>query len=234
MKKITRNLLQSFLLAVTACSIVATTARAADESPSDVAQRLDASTKVLNEIMANSEKAIPNGIIRRATCVAVFPSTVQVAVLVGAKHGKGFATCRSGSGWSAPAPLDISGGSWGAQLGGEAIDLVIVITDEKGMQQLESGKFRMGVETSVTAGPVGQHNMNINADAVSYARSRGVFAGTNITGSSITEDEGDARTLYGSPMSLADILSGKAQPPDTGESFLNTVQKYAGQTKPQP
>jgi len=231
MAKIVRKVLQSLLLAATACSVMTMPGWAANES-ADLAQRLDASAKVLNEVMADPQKAIPDGIIRRASCVAVFPSTVQVAALVGAKHGKGFATCRTGSGWSAPAPMDISGGSWGAQLGGEAIDLVILVTDEKGMEQLESGKFRMGVETSVTAGPMGGHEMTMNVDAVTYARTRGVFAGMNITGSSITEDEGDARALYGSPMSLPDILGGKIQPAPIGETFLNTVQKYAGQTKP--
>src|ERR1700739_4515238 len=140
MKKNLRTLLQGLLLAVTGCSIVAVPAWTADESQSDIAQRLDASTKALNEVMANPQKAIPGGIIRRATCVAVFPSTVQVAVLVGAKHGKGCATCRTATGWSAPAPLDISGGSWGAQLGGEPVDLVILITDQEGMEQFESGK----------------------------------------------------------------------------------------------
>jgi len=232
MAKIVRNVLQSLLLAATPCSMMAAMGWAADESQTDLAQRLDASANVLNEVMADPQKSIPDGIMRRATCVVVFPSTVQVAVLVGAKHGKGFATCRTGSGWSAPAPMDISGGSWGAQLGGEAIDLVIVVADEKGMEQLESGKFRMGVETSVTAGPMGGHDMTMKVDAVTYARTRGVFAGTNITGSSITEDEGDARALYGSPMSLTDILGGKAQPPDTGRTYLNTVEKYAGQAKP--
>ena len=231
MDRIMRKSVQSFLLAATTCSMMAT-GWAADENQADVAQRLAASAKVLNEVMADPQKAIPEGIIQHATCVAVFPSTVQVAVLVGGQHGKGFATCRTGNGWSAPAPIEISGGSWGAQLGGEAIDLVMVVTDAKGMQQLESGKFRMGVETSVTAGPVGGHNMTVNVDAVTYARTRGVFAGMNITGSSITEDEGSARALYGSPMSLADILGGKTQPRDTGEPFLNTVQKYAGQMKP--
>ena len=234
MEKITRKPLQSLLLAATVCSMMMAAGWAADENQADVAQRLAASAKVLNEVMADPQKAIPEGIIQRATCVAVFPSTVQVAVLVGGQHGKGFATCRTGNGWSAPAPMDISGGSWGAQLGGEAIDLVIVVTDQKGMQQLESGKFRMGVETSVTAGPVGGHNMTVNVDAVTYARTRGVFAGMNITGSSISEDEGSARALYGSPMSLGDILGGKALPRDTGDSFLSTVQKYAGQMKPQP
>lgn len=233
MAKIIRRALQTCLLVGTA-SVMAATGWAANESQGDLVQRLDASAKVLNEVMADPHKAIPEGIIQHATCVAVFPSTVQVAVLVGGQHGKGFATCRTGNGWSAPAPMDISGGSWGAQLGGEAIDLIILVTDTKGMEQLESGKFRMGVETSVTAGPMGGHDMTMNVDAVTYARTRGVFAGMNITGSSITEDEGDARTLYGSPMRLADILSGKTQPPGTGDTFLSTVQKYAGQTKPQP
>ena len=232
MAKIVQKVLQSVLMAVTACSILPAKELAADEG-TNLAQRLDASANVLNEIMVDRHKAIPDGIIRRATCVVVFPSTVQVAVLVGAKHGKGFATCRTGSGWSAPAPMDISGGSWGAQLGGEAIDLIILVTDAKGMEQLESGKFRMGVETSVTAGPMGGHDMTMNVDAVTYARTRGVFAGMNITGSSITEDEGDARALYGSPMSLSDILGGKAEPPDSGKILMNTVEKYAGQTKPQ-
>lgn len=232
MTKAIQTVLRTCLLVASACSLT-TAGWAADESQGNLAQRLDASAKVLDEVMADPQKAIPEGIIQHANCVAVFPSTVQVAVLVGGQHGKGFATCRTANGWSAPAPMDISGGSWGAQLGGEAIDLVIVVTDERGMQQLESGKFRMGVETSVTAGPVGGHNMTVNVDAVTYARTRGVFAGMNITGSSITEDEGDARTLYGSPMSLADILGGKTQPAPTGETFLNTVQKYAGHTKPQ-
>lgn len=145
---------------------------------SDLTKRLTESSKVLNQIMATPDKAIPSGIIQRARCVAVFPSTVQVAVLVGAKHGKGFVTCRTAKGWSAPAPLDISGGSWGAQLGGEEVDLVMVITDSKGEQQLESGKFDLGTETSVTAGPVGNHAMTMNADVLSYSRTRGVFAGT--------------------------------------------------------
>jgi len=196
---------------------------AADNSrdQSEVAKRLADSIKVLDEVMGNRSKAIPSGVIQRATCLAIFPSTIQVAVLVGAKHGKGFATCRTPNGWSAPAPLDISGGSWGAQLGGQAVDLVFVVTDEKGMQQLESGKFNTGIEASVAAGTVGEHaaTKTTNADILSYSRARGLFAGTNLNGSAITEDQGDARNLYGSPVSLADIFLGKVQPPEAGRSF---------------
>jgi lipid-binding SYLF domain-containing protein len=224
-----RNQLLRF--AAAGAVLLAGTCWAAD-SQSDIDKRLEDSAKVLNEVMASPDKAIPLGELQHATCVAIFPSTVQVAALLGAKHGKGFATCRTSNGWSAPAPLDISGGSWGAQLGGEAIDLILLVTDDKGREQLESGKLRVGVETSVTAGPVGGHNLTINADLVSYSRSRGVFAGTNITGSDITEDEGDARAMYGSSPALNDILNGKVQPSGSAGSFLSAVQKYAGETKP--
>jgi SH3 domain-containing YSC84-like protein 1 len=198
---------------------------------SEISNRLAASAKVLDEVMASPKRAIPESVLQHAKCVAVFPSTVQVAVLVGAKHGKGFATCRTATGWSAPAPLDISGGSWGAQLGGQEVDLVLVVTDEKGMQELASGKFKMGIEASVAGGPVGEHAATVttNADILSYSRNRGLFAGTNLDGSAITEDQDDARHLYGSAPSLPDILAGKTQAPDAGRTFVNEVAKYAGQ-----
>lgn len=196
----------------------------------EISSRLAESAKVFDQVMASRKRAIPEGILRHAKCVAIFPSTVQVAVLVGGKHGKGFATCRTTSGWSAPAPLDISGGSWGAQLGGQEVDLVLVVTDDKGMQQLESGKFKMGIEASIAGGPVGEQAATVTtgADILSYSRARGLFAGTNLNGSAITEDEDDARRLYGSPRSLPDIFAGRTIAPDAGRSFVNEVAKYAG------
>ena len=188
-----------------------------NKDQSEISNRLAASGKVLDAVMASGNKrAIPLGVLQHAKCVAIFPSTVQVAVLLGAKHGKGFATCRTAKGWSAPAPLDISGGSWGAQLGGQEVDLVLVVTDDKGMQELESGKFKMGIEASVAGGPVGEHAST-------------VFAGTNLDGSAITEDEDEARTLYGSKVPLRDILAGKTQAPSTSGGFVSEVAKYADQ-----
>jgi lipid-binding SYLF domain-containing protein len=203
-----------------------------NKDQSEISNRLAASGKVLDEVMASHNKrAIPEGILQHAKCVAIFPSTVQVAVLVGAKHGKGFATCRTAKGWSAPAPLDISGGSWGAQLGGQEVDLVLVVTDDKGMQELESGKFKMGIEASVAGGPVGEHASTVttSADILSYSRTRGLFAGTNLDGSAITEDEDEARDLYGSKVPLRDILAGKTQAPDRDRGFVSKVAKYADQ-----
>jgi lipid-binding SYLF domain-containing protein len=231
--KLNRRLLPCTLAIGLVVGAAAGASWAADtNNQADIAKRIDASAKVLDEIMANPDKAIPDGVIKRATCVAVFPSTIQVAVLVGAKHGKGVATCRTAKGWSAPAPVDLSGGSWGAQLGGEDVDLIMVITTDKGMQQFTSSKFNLGTETSVTAGPVGNHEWRMNADVLTYSRSKGAFAGTNFSGSSVTEDESDTLSLYGSPASLADILGGKTRTPGVGHPFLEAVEKYAGPRKP--
>jgi SH3 domain-containing YSC84-like protein 1 len=206
--------------------------QAADQNTqAEIAKRLSASAAVLDNVMSKPNQAIPSGVMQRAACVAVFPSTVQVAVIVGAKHGKGFASCRTAHGWSAPAPLDITGGSWGAQLGGEEVDLVMMITDDKAKQQLVSGKSNLGTETSVTAGPVGNHEWKMNEDVLTYSRTRGVFAGTNLTGSSITEDQDDTRIMYGSQISLGTILDGGTQAPKDSQAFLDTIAKYAGQAR---
>jgi lipid-binding SYLF domain-containing protein len=108
-----------------------------------------------------------------------------------------------------------------------------LVTDEKGMQELASGKLKMGIEASIAGGPVGGHAATVttNADILSYSRTRGLFAGTNLNGSAIAEDEADARTLYGSPLPLAEILAGRTQTPDAGRIFVNEVAKYAGQSR---
>lgn len=230
MKLTNRKSLRHILILSFAVLFVPSLAWGADD-PAEINKRLAASAKVLDDVMASPNKAIPDGVIKRATCVAVFPATVQVAVLVGAKHGKGFVTCRTSGSWSAPAPLDVAGGSWGAQLGGQEVDLVLVVTNEKGLQQIVSGKTNLGTETSVTAGPVGNHEWKMNEDVLTYARARGVFAGFNLAGSAISQDEDDTRKLYGSSSSLNDILTGKTQPPEGTETFLRDVEKYAGRTK---
>lgn len=200
---------------------------------SEIAKRIDASGKVLDEVMADRDHAVPPGVIKRAQCVAVFPSLVEVAALVGAKRGKGFVSCRINDGWSAPAPITVTGGSWGAQFGGEEIDLVIIVMNGKGMRQLESGKFNLGVEASAAAGPVGTHLWSMNSEVVTYARARGIFAGTNLDGSSIEQDEDDTRSLYGRSLSLTEILSGKTKDPNLGQPFVSKIASYAGETREQ-
>jgi lipid-binding SYLF domain-containing protein len=158
MTKISSALPRWLLMLGASVVLCATMAWSADDKDrSDIDKRLDASTKVLDEIMATPDKAIPDKVMSDAKCVAVIPSMVKIAVGFGGSHGKGVATCRTESGmWSAPAPITITGGSWGLQLGGQAVDLVMIVTNENGMQHLISSHFKLGAEASAAAGPVGR------------------------------------------------------------------------------
>jgi SH3 domain-containing YSC84-like protein 1 len=236
MRKTNRGFGRNVLVLCGAMVLSASVCWAADTEGnlSDIAKRIDASAKVLDEVMSHPDHAVPDQVMKRAQCVAVFPSMVEVAALVGGKYGKGFVSCRISTGWSAPAPLTVTGGNWGAQFGGEAVDLVMIVMNDKGVQQLESGKFNLGVETSAVAGPVGNHHWTMNSQMVTYARSKGVFVGTNLDGSSIAQDTDDTRALYGQPLSLSDILGGKAKDPNVGQTFVSKVAAYAGEKKARP
>ncbi len=211
---------------------------AADEKDaSDIDKRLDAATKVLNEIMGVPDKAIPDKVMSDAKCIAVIPSMVKIAVGFGGSHGKGVATCRTESGaWSAPAPLTITGGSWGLQLGGQAVDLVMVVMNDNGMQHLLSSKFKIGADASAAAGPVGRDaaadtDWKMKAEVLTYSRARGVFAGIDLNGSAITQDKDETRLLYGKFIPFSDILAGKVHARESSRPFLSAVRKYSGQAK---
>src|SRR5204863_8183683 len=143
----------------------------------------------LKEIEGAPDNGIPDNIMGDAKCIAVIPSMVKVAIGFGGSHGKGVATCRTASGWSAPAPISITGGSWGLQLGGQAIDLVMLVMNQKGMDHLLSSKFKIGAEASGAAGPVGRQaaagtDWKMKAEVLSYSRGRGLFARLNPNGAS--------------------------------------------------
>jgi len=208
-----------------------------DKNQSDIDKRLAASATVLNEIMATPDKAIPDKVMRDAKCVAVIPSMVKVALVFGGNHGKGIATCHTESGnWSAPAPITITGGSWGLQLGGQAVDLVMVVTNDQGMQHLLQSKFKLGADASAAAGPVGRDaaadtDWRMRAEVLTYSRARGVFAGIDLNGSAVTQDKDETRLLYGNFVPFSDILTGKVQPPNSSEAFLSALKKYSQQSK---
>jgi lipid-binding SYLF domain-containing protein len=208
-----------------------------DKDQSDIDKRIDESAKVLNEIMATPDKAIPDKVMRRAKCIAVIPSMVKIAIGFGGNHGKGVATCRTDAGaWSAPAPITITGGSWGLQLGGQAIDLVMIIQNDQGMQHLLSSKFKLGADASAAAGPVGRDaaadtDLKMNAEVLTYSRARGLFAGIDLSGAAITQDKDETRLLYGSFVPFSEILSGKVRPPAASEPFLSAVRRYSGQSR---
>src|SRR5580700_5791460 len=209
-----------------------------DKDESDIAKRLDASAKVLNEIMATPDKAIPDKVMSDARCVAVIPSMVKIAVGFGGSHGKGVATCRTENGsWSAPAPITITGGSWGLQLGGQAVDIVMIVTNVDGMQHLLSSKFKLGADASAAAGPVGRDaaadtDWKLRAEVLTYSRARGLFAGVDLNGSAVTQDKDETRILYdGKFVPFADILAGKVRPREASQPFLQAVRKYASAAK---
>jgi len=186
--------------------------------------------------MATPDKAIPDKVMRDAKCVAVIPSMVKVAIGIGGSHGKGVATCRTENGWSAPAPITITGGSWGLQLGGQAVDLVMVVTNDQGMQHLLQSKFKLGADASAAAGPVGRDtgadtDWKMRAEVLTYSRARGIFAGIDLNGSAVTQDKDETRILYGSFIPFSEILGGKVRPKEESESFLAAIRKYSGQAK---
>jgi lipid-binding SYLF domain-containing protein len=198
----------------------------------DIAKRLNNAANVLDEIMGTPDKGIPMDILADAKCIAVIPSMVNIAVGIGGRHGKGVATCRTPQGWSAPAPVTIAGGSWGLQIGGEATDLVMLVMNQKGMDNLLSSKFKIGAEASGAAGPVGRQasgdtDWKMKAEILSYSRSRGAFAGINLNGAAVKQDKDETALLYGKYIPFQTILSGKVPAPPVAQTFLTTVRKYA-------
>jgi lipid-binding SYLF domain-containing protein len=239
--RIDKAALKKSFLTFGCCALLLSTMAWAQDTKSeqsDVEKRLDASAKVLDEIMATPDKGIPNDVLSDAECVAVVPSMIKIAVGFGGKHGKGVATCRTAHGWSAPAPITITGGSWGLQLGGEAIDLVMLVMNEKGMNDLLSSKFKIGADASASAGPVGRAasantDWKMKSEILTYSRSRGIFAGVNLDGAAVTQDKDETRILYGKMVPFASILNGKVDAPKSSAAFLSAVKKYAVEAKQQ-
>jgi lipid-binding SYLF domain-containing protein len=198
----------------------------------DTVDRLDAAAVVLDEIMDAPDRGIPNEVFSSAECVAVVPSMLKGAFVFGAKYGKGVATCRTETGWSPPAFFTIRGGSWGLQIGGEAVDLVMLIMNQRGMRNLLSSKFKLGADASVAAGPVGRHaaastDWKMRAQVLSYSRSRGVFAGLSLEGANIQQHRNDTRDFYGRMVPFRTILTGRIEAPADAHKFLHTVASYA-------
>jgi len=233
------SVLPRCLLMLGICSIfigIGLSFAADDKDEPDIVKRIDASATVLNEIMATPDKAIPDKVMSGAKCIAVIPSMVKIAVVIGGNHGKGVATCRTATGWSAPAPVTITGGSWGLQLGGQAVDLVMIVTNDQGMQHLLSSKFKLGADASAAAGPVGRDaaadtDVKMRAEVLTYSRARGLFAGIDLTGAVLNQDKDETRLLYGSFVPFGDILGGKVRATATSEPFLAAVRRYSVQSR---
>jgi lipid-binding SYLF domain-containing protein len=232
---------KKFFLGLTATALICSSfAWGADDDKdrSDIDKRIDNSAKVLDEIMATPDKAIPDKIMSDAKCIAVVPSMIKIAVGFGGNHGKGVATCRTPNGWSAPAPITLTGGSWGLQLGGQAVDIVMIVMTDAGMQHLLSSHVKLGGDASAAAGPVGRDaaadtDLKMRAEILTYSRARGLFAGIDLSGSAVSQDKDETRILFGKMVPFQAILRGKVPPPSSSEPFLAVVRKYSIQSRDQ-
>jgi len=210
-------------------------ASAADDKPT-IEARIASAKDVLDAIMATPDKAIPNQIMSQATCVGVVPSVKKGAFLVGAEYGQGVVTCRTGHGWSAPAFIMIAGGSFGFQIGGQSTDLILVAVNDKGFQDLLKSKFKIGGDASAAAGPVGRDSQaatdwKLTAELLTYSRARGLFAGIDLTGAVVNQNNDATRTFYGVSHPSAQILKGEVAVPDDAKPFVRTVAKYFADVK---
>jgi len=195
----------------------------------DSVERLAAAGSVLDEIMSSPDKGIPQEVFENAKCIAVVPSMVKAAFIFGGKHGRGVATCRTATGWSAPAFISVGGGSWGLQIGAESIDLVMTIMNEQGMQHMLSNKFQVGADAAAAAGPVGRHasagtDWKADSEILTYSRAKGLFAGISLTGAVVQQDNDSTRDIYRKHLGQRAILKGSVAMPAAANSFMTAVK----------
>jgi lipid-binding SYLF domain-containing protein len=211
---------------------LAAAAFAADEDESKAEDRVKAAATVLDEIQSAPDQGIPEDVLASAECVAVVPTMLNGGFIVGARYGRGVASCRTPKGWSAPAFFVVTGGSFGLQIGGQAVDLVMLIMNEQGMKNLLTSKFKLGADASVAAGPVGRNasantDWKLRAQVLSYSRSRGAFAGLELTGAVVKQDKSSTRDFYGRMVPFKTSLKGMIDAPANAYPFLNTLAKWA-------
>lgn len=193
--------------------------------------RMDDAAKDLDQLLSAPDNGIPDSVFAKAKCVAVVPSMIKGGFIFGAEHGRGIASCRlPNGGWSAPAFFAVTGGSWGAQIGAEGVDLVMLIMNQNGMNQLLSSKWRLGGSASAAAGPVGRQaaadtNLKFNTEILTYSRSRGLFAGATINGANIKQDDDATRGYYGRTVGFRSVLTGQVKDPYPHDVFMATLTK---------
>lgn len=219
-------------LALAAVVIGMAVTMAADQAETKAADRVQAAADVLNEIQSAPDQGMPEDVLASAECVAVVPTMLNGGFIIGARFGRGVSSCRTPKGWSAPAFFTVEGGSFGFQIGGQAIDLVMLVMNDDGMRKLLSSKFKLGADASVAAGPVGRHaaadtDWTMRAQILSYSRARGVFAGVALDGAVVKQDKDSTREFYGHMVTPKASLGGVVTPPAAAYPFLETLAKWA-------
>ena len=198
------------------------------------AERLDESARVLHEVMDTPDKGIPHDLMDKSYCVVIVPSLKKGAFVVGGEYGKGFVTCRRGAdrGWGAPAAVIVEGGSVGFQIGGESTDVVMLIMNDHGMHQLDKDKFTLGGDASVAAGPVGRTgtantDATLDAEILSWSRTKGVFAGVSLSGASLRPDRKANNELYGQALTNREILARTTPAPAAARPLIAELDRYS-------
>jgi lipid-binding SYLF domain-containing protein len=206
----------------------------ASDDSSKTDERLNDAATLFSEVMGTPDKTIPQNLLNKSYCIVLVPGLKKAALLVGGKYGRGFAVCRasSGEGWGPPAAIRIEGGSFGLQLGVSSSDVVLLIMNEGGMKRLTKSKFTIGAEATAAAGPVGrnataQTDALMNAEILSWSRSRGLFGGVSLDGATLRNDIDENQAMYGQRWDSKQILTSGATPNPAGAKLLEVLSKYS-------
>ncbi len=223
-------------LAVFTIGVLAAATSAVAVAQDKVDTELNEATQIMQELTGpQSTAGIPDAILKNAKCIAVIPKLLKGGFMVGAQHGAGVATCRTPDGrWSPPAPFDLSGASFGAQIGGEEMGYVMMIMNDDGMQALNSGHFKVGAGVNAAAGPVGRDadaSAGVSAAILTYARAKGAYAGATLNGDELNQDHKATKELYGQEVPFSTILNGQVHMPDQGPArdFVRTINQAVEQ-----
>jgi len=228
----TRIIASLLAAAVLAGVPAATLAQRSDES--DEARRVREASVIFGEIMTAEDDAIPRALLGKAEGIAVFPGTVRAGFIFGGMRGRGIISARTESGWSAPAFLTLTGGSFGLQIGGQAVDLILVVNNRRGLENLVSNQFKLGADAAVAAGPLGREveastDLQLRAQILSYSRARGLFAGVTVNGSTVRQDRDANERFYGERLETQQIVFGQAvvDRPEPVGVWLETLDRFA-------
>jgi lipid-binding SYLF domain-containing protein len=211
--------------------LAATLSGFAQDDKAKVEDRLTSAQAVMNEIMATPDKGIPRGILGGASCVTVIPAYKKGTFVVGAQYGQGVATCRTPNGWSAPVFVQLAGCSFGWQIGGQSTDLVLIAMNQNGLQDMLKNKVKLGADAAASAGPVGRNaqagtDWKLNAEFLTYSRSKGLFAGLDLDGTVLSQNQDMTRVEYGADIPFKTILGGGVPTPENARPFVHTVARY--------
>jgi SH3 domain-containing YSC84-like protein 1 len=224
-------MLKTLTLITAGAAVMATGLWAQEETPD---HRLRSAADVLHETLGAPDRGIPADLIEKAMCVVVVPGLKKAAFVVGADYGKGYAVCRHHGGWTGPAAISFGGGSFGPQIGVESTDIILLVMDRKGMENLAKDKFKIGVDASAAAGPVGrtstaETDASLHAEILSWSRAHGVSAGVSLDGTVVSKDGGEDRKIYGSEVGNRAIIMGEVPPPAVAGVLTSVLQQYPHQ-----